>query len=352
MRRGGILILLIGLILIVGAGGLFFFLQTSGGLAPLDATGEGDPLASPAEPTAIPMVEIVVARVPIPASVIITDTVSFLRVEEIEQTRFDRERNVQSVLDVQGKMLLQPAGAGEPILKSNLTEPGLAQRIPPAEGNRPRDKAYPLVVNNLTGVANQVKVNDFVDVIVTFVVPRTLSRVTPLCDPCDPNIPPEMRIAPQPAFDTQLMVSTKTLVQHAQVLQVLRPPVTVEPTPEGQAAAGGGVQVDDSGAVIGPGADLQAAGGTITQGTWTVLLALNAQEAELLEFAQTSDARIVLVLRGAGDSDFEPTIGASMDLLLDEFGLPLPQPPPYYVISPDEQLTAVPTRTPAPTRVP
>ncbi|PDW04829.1 Flp pilus assembly protein CpaB [Candidatus Viridilinea mediisalina] len=346
MRRGGILILLIGLILIVGAGGLFLFMQTSGGISPLEP-GDFDLAELAAEPTEIPGVEIVVARAPIAAGVIITDTVSLLRLDEIDHNLFNADRNVQSVLDVQGMILLQPVGPGDPILQSNLTEPGLAQRIPPAEGNRPRHKAYPLVVNNLTGVANQVKENDFVDVVVTFVVPRTISRVVPR----DPDAPPEMQMPPQAAFDTQLMVSTKTIVQGAQVLQILRPPVTVDPTPEGQ-AAGGGVQVDDSGAVIGPGADLEAAGGTITQGTWTVLLALNAQEAELLEFAQTSDARIVLVLRGAGDTDFEPTIGASLDLLMDEFALPLPEPPPFYVVSPDEQLTPVPTRTPAPTRVP
>jgi pilus assembly protein CpaB len=61
---------------------------------------------------------------------------------------------------------------------------------------------------------------------------------------------------------------------------------------------------------------------------------------------------LVLVLRGAGDTAFEPTIGVTLDLLLSEFGLPLPQPPPYYVIGEDAQLIPAPTRTPAPTRVP
>ncbi|RRR65810.1 MAG: pilus assembly protein CpaB [Candidatus Viridilinea halotolerans] len=352
MRRGGILILLIGLILIVGAAGLFLFMQTSGGIGGIGGTGGSD--AGPTvEPTVPPPVEVVVARAPLPANVVITDTGQLLRTESIPQRDYDSQRHIVSVAEVQGMMLLQPVGLGQPIFKDNLAEPGLAQRLSPAEGDRPRDKAYPFVVNNLTGVANQVQQGDFVDVIVTFAVPRTVSRVVPNCAACDPNVPPEQRVPPQSSFETQIMVSTKTLIQQAQVLQILRPPVTVEPTPQGGAApADGGVQVDETGAVIGPGANANQAGGTITQGTWTLLLALNAQEVELMEFAQTSEARLVLVLRGVGDAAFEPTIGASMDLLLDDFGLPLPQPPPMYVISPDEQITPQPTRTPAPTRVP
>jgi pilus assembly protein CpaB len=82
------------------------------------------------------------------------------------------------------------------------------------------------------------------------------------------------------------------------------------------------------------------------------VLAINDQEAELMEFAIASEAHLVLVLRGAGDTGYEPTIGATFDLLIDEFGLPLPQPLRPYIVGVNEQLTPQPTRTPAPTRVP
>ncbi len=110
--------------------------------------------------------------------------------------------------------------------------------------------------------------------------------------------------------------------------------------------------VDETGAVVGPGSELETTGGTITPGSWMLVLALNDQEAELMEFALASDARVVLVLRGAGDDAFEPTIGTTLDLLISEFGLPMPEPPPYYVVAPEAQLTPQPTRTPAPTRIP
>ncbi|MCX7790106.1 MAG: pilus assembly protein CpaB, partial [Chloroflexaceae bacterium] len=69
-------------------------------------------------------------------------------------------------------------------------------------------------------------------------------------------------------------------------------------------------------------------------------------------FALASNARMVLVLRGAGDEAFEPTIGATLDLLISEFGLPLPYSAPPQVVGPETALTPEPTRTPAPTRVP
>jgi pilus assembly protein CpaB len=58
------------------------------------------------------------------------------------------------------------------------------------------------------------------------------------------------------------------------------------------------------------------------------------------------------VLRGAGDTAFEPTIGVTLDLLVAEFGLPLPRPLPPRVFGENEVLTPEPTRTAAPTRVP
>ena len=94
------------------------------------------------------------------------------------------------------------------------------------------------------------------------------------------------------------------------------------------------------------------AGSAVTQGVWTLLLAVNDQEVELLEFSLSTDARMVLVLRGAGDSGFEPTSGVTLDLLVAEFGLPLPRQVPPRVLSQDEVFTPEPTRTPAPTRVP
>ncbi len=344
MRRGGVLILLIGLILIVGAVALFLFLQPGGPLPGTGPVATGEVL-----PTEPPEVEVVRARVDIPANTVITDSLTLLEVISIPQSEFDAEENFSTVGEIEGKLTVRPFRANELITKSALVDPGLSQQIPTAEADRSRDKAYPFVVNNLTGVADQVKPGDFVDVVATFQVVRPVSTITESQAQTAPDGTTPADVNTNAIVDVPLR-STKTIVQRAQVIRIVRPPVVTEPTPEG-AAPEAAPPVDDTGQPIQP-ADSAAAGGVVTQGTWTLVLAINDQEAELMEFAISAEARLVLVLRGAGDSAFEPTTGVTLDLLIAEFGLPLPQPLQPFVVGVDEQLTPQPTRTPAPTRVP
>lgn len=332
MRRGGIVILLIGLILIVGAAALFFLLQQPGGGGLI-----GGAQPTPALPTEAPEVEIVRARVDIPANTLIADT-TLLDVITIPQTEFDPNQNFSRTGEIVGKLTTRPFRANEFIVKDGLTEPGLSQQIPTAEPDRARDKAYPFIVNNLSGVADRIVPGDFVDVVATFNVPRRESY---------PQV-----VNPERLLTDLTLNSTKTIVQRAQVLQIVRPPVATDATPEPGAAPESGSlpQVDASGQPIAP--ESGQASGAITAGAWTLLLALNDQEVELMEFALASNARMVLVLRGAGDEAFEPTIGATLDLLISEFGLPMPYSLPPQVVGPETALTPEPTRTPAPTRVP
>jgi len=78
-----------------------------------------------------------------------------------------------------------------------------------------------------------------------------------------------------------------------------------------------------------------------------VVLALTDQQAELIELSQKLEARITLVLRGSGDTSQEKTVGATFDLLVSEFGLPMPEPENPFVFAPDV-LTPQPTRTSIP----
>lgn len=335
MRRGGIVILLIGLILLVSAAALFFLLQQPGG-------GEliGGAQPTPALPTEVPEVQIVRARVDIPANTLIADT-TLLDVITVPQTEFDPDKNFSSSGEVVGKLTTRLFRANEFIVKAGLTEPGLSQQIPTAEAERARDKAYPFIVNNLSGVADRIVPGDFVDVVATFNVPRRWSY---------PTARDERGLVR--SLEDPIFVSTRTIVQRAQVLQIVRPPVATDATPVPGAAPGSGSlpQVDASGQPIEPASG--QASGPITAEAWTLLLALNDQEVELMEFALASNARMVLVLRGAGDNAFEPTIGATLDLLISEFGLPLPYALPPQVVSEEVAFNPEPTRTPAPTRVP
>lgn len=348
MRRGGVLILLIGLILIVGAIALFLFLQpgATGGLI-------GGQAPTSALPTEVPEVEVVRARVDISANTVISDGLTLLEVITIPQTEFDPDQNLSSISEVEGKLTTRAFRANEIIVRSALTEPGLSQQLPTAEPNRPRDKAYPFVVNNLSGVADTITQGDFVDVVATFTVTRRQSYPTGFT-------PGDATAGTQPELIRELtevqLNTTKTIVQRAQVVRIVRPAVSAEATPEDgapPAESGSLPQVDESGQPIDPAAaEAGATSGTITQGAWTLILAVNDQEVELMEFALAANARMVLVLRGAGDTAFEPTIGVTLDQLVSEFGLPLPRPLPPRVFSEQEAFTPEPTRTAAPTRVP
>ncbi|NNJ10482.1 pilus assembly protein CpaB [Chloroflexales bacterium ZM16-3] len=348
MRRGGVLILLIGLIILVAAGmGLFIFMQ---GQNPLSTASTS---AETALPTEVPLVGVVRARIDIEANTIISDT-SQIEIVQIPQNEFDENKDLTSLSDAQGKLAIRKILAEQPIQKADLTEPGLSQQIPTAEASRSRDKAYPFIVNSLSGVADQIKPGDFVDVVATFSLLRRYSYPTgqTVEDIGGVQVPVLEREITDLDFN-----ATKTIVQRAQVIKIIRPQVaapdaTPEPNPAAPPQSSSLPQVDASGQPIDSAQGGGDTTGSITQGAWTLILAVNNQEIELMEFALSTNSRMVLVLRGAGDSTYEPTIGATFDLLVSEIGMPLPQNLPPNVISPDQAFTPEPTRTPAPTRVP
>jgi pilus assembly protein CpaB len=316
MQRGALLFLLIGLIVIIGGLAAFLILRGGGTEMTTSQTPE-----TPPPPTKVPLVPVVQARVDLEANTLLNDQ-TVLKVVEVPVTEFDKAQEFSKINDVVGKLLINPVPAGRPIRRADLRDPGLAQRIPTPEPGQPRVKAYPLFVNNLSGVADQIGVNDFVDVVATFSV--------------------------------ETFFTTKTIIQRAQVLQIVRPavpaasaegagtsPTETIPPPQSSSLP----QVDASGQPITGGQVVEGGTGgvsTLTQGFWMVVLGLTDQEIELLEFALQSNARIVLALRGADDILIEETIGATLDILVREFGLPLPRPLPPQVYSEDEFLQPTP----------
>lgn len=332
MRRGGIVILLIGVIIALAAAGLlFFFLQNS--------TTVSD--ETTIEPTREPDVEVIVANVDIPANTLIADQ-GLLGTREIPESEFD-SRYFTNVNDVLGKLAVSNIRADELITQSDITEPGLSQQIPTAEPDRPRPKAYAFSSNSIAGVADQIKPGDFVDIVATFSMPRRISY------PTGREVDDQGQVTIERQVTEEFFPTTKTIVQQVQVLRIIRPGVPEEgtPGPEGEQAAE--PEVDESGRVVEPEA---GDGNTITPGSWLLVLAINDQEAELIEFALNTQSDISLVLRGAGDTDFEPTIGATYDLLVSEFGVPAPQVLDPHLISEEDAFIPNPTFTPAPTRIP
>jgi len=146
----------------------------------------------------------------------------------------------------------------------------------------------------------------------------------------------------------------KTLIQNVQVLQVLKPavpegtPGQSNAQPAAQQPAAGPPAVDANGQPIQPGQPgqpTQQTGpkttGTFQTGNWILMLALTDQQAEIVKFS-TESGTISLALRGRGDSAVDNTIGATLSLLVDQFGLPLPGGPAPEVIS-QSDLTPIPT---------
>ncbi len=337
MRRGGRLILLLG-VLIAAAAALFLyvFLQRPPEVTQLPNVPTPEP----------PKKQIVVARIDIPNNSVLTDTETFLDTGEISEAEFNARPQdyFTNVGELQGKVTLRDIGAAEPVFRGDVQEAGLSLQVPPAAPNEARPKAFPLSVGNLSGVADQIKPGDFVDVLVSFRFTRTFLR---------PGFNEQGQIIIKEETLTDLQ-STKTLAQNVQVLKVIKPPAAPEgtPTPGGPAPnQEGPPQTDQSGQQAQPGQQDQTGqpaqpgqpntGETITQGSWILIVALTDQEAEIVKLSREQGV-ITLVLRGRGDTAVENTIGATLDLLVSQFGLPLPNPPAPAFFSPN-QLTQVPT---------
>ncbi len=321
-----IVVILVILIILLAVGGAAALLVLNP--EALESVGGGQPTP---EPTEEPSVSVIIAAIDIDAGTVITDTATYLDTQPIPESDYNNRSSefLTSVQDVQNMLLTTDLAAGRPILASNLTIPGLSQRVPEADDpDEPRPKAYPLEVNSLTGVADQIQEGDFVDVVATYPIDRFV-QIT------------ETRIEPVTFY------STKTIVQRAEVLRVVRPPVDA-PSEEDAPAPGEDVQqpeqgaepqVDEAGRPIRPTQAQTGEGGaaTITPGTWIVVLAVTAQEAEALEYSDRvtqlvdpftgeSEADIALILRGADDDEDETTLGATLQILYSDFDVPVPGP--------------------------
>lgn len=348
MRRGGRLILLLGvLIAAVVALGVIFFLQQGG-------TSPSQQALLP--PTTAPTRRVVIAQADIPRNTLLTDTERLLDYSDIPEQQFNASPNDYFIdkSELSGKVTVGSISALSPVRARDVTDAGLSVQIPAAQAGQPRTKAISVLVNNLTGVADEITPNDFVDVLASFSINRVYLR---------------------PGFNDQGQVrfveeqftgqSTKTLIQNVQVLRIKRPEVAPEgtTTPTAQASANE-PQVDQNGQPVSGdqaqqqqqgGTNAAANSGTITPGSWLLVLAMTDQQAELLKFSRETGNGITLVLRGRGDSAAETTLGATLDLLVSNFGLPVPNPEVPFVAA-NNALTPQPTAaqpvatTPTPTR--
>lgn len=334
MRRGGRLLLLLGFVIAVAAALLFFFFfQTPA--APVTPI--------PATETPVPLKKVVAARIDIAANTVLSDTETYLTLIDIPEPQYLADPNTYftDFGSLTTKVTLRNIAADEIIRSDALIDAGLSLQVPvPEDPDAPRDKVIPLEVDNLTGVADQIRPGDFVDLVMTYEVQRLVLRPSLTVDPAT-GLPVVTTIE-----EPLVARTTKTMVQSVQVLRVLKPaaPDTAgTPTVEGAAPA-----------PVAPVATAKPNSDTYVPGAqWILLLAMSNQEAEIVKFTldqQDPKPQISLVLRGRGDENLADTTGVTLQLLISRYGLPLPEPVQALPVSPDE-LTPGPAR-PSPTPLP
>ncbi len=325
-----IIIIVVVLVLLLGAAAAAAFFLLGMPQNPPVAGGQQGNQPEQQEEEEEAGVPVIIAAIDIPANTVITDTETLLAEQEIPESEFEANSGqyLTSMLSVEDQLLTRSVNAGRPILRNDLVTPGLSRQIPPSDDeDEPDPKAYPLQVDNLSGVADQLTPGDSVDVVATYGIDQYIA-VT------------EDRI------ETVTFYTTKTVIQQAEVLRIIRP-ATGEPTEEGAAETTPGAdvqpppsdepQLDEQGRPVPPGQE-QAGATNITQGQWTVVLAVTDQEAEVLEYTTNEliASQFALTLRSADDDEIEDTLGATLNILYNEFDVPVPGPAGVLFDFPDQ----------------
>jgi len=276
-KRGGRVILLLALILVVAVAAGLLWLSKGGqiGIKPAQ-----QPTPAPTKP---PVKAIVVIKDLQPDFVLTQDNAAeYVALKDIPAEQFQLARNLTEIESVYNKRISStlPLIVNTPLDRRNLAEPPLSYQIPSGR------KGVPVLVNATSGVGHLIAPGDVVDVILLYdisVIPDyklgqgELSRMEP-CYECPPN----------------LLHVVKTVAQNIKVLRVVDYPPAESRTSEQQ--------------------------------LFLVLLAMTDQEAEIVKFAElVPQAEIQLVVRSYFDTAEEITTGITDKLLLEKY-LPVPCP--------------------------
>jgi pilus assembly protein CpaB len=314
MRRGSSsLFIIVGLFLLLAAGAAGVLLLYS------PAQGILANNAGQLPPTAEPMMPVVEALIDIEEGTVITATEDLLKMGEVPASQFVQGVNLVSVEDARNMIATTPLKAGEPIRQDSLRKAGLAQKIPAPKAGEESVKAFPVQVNSLSGVADLVQSGDFVDVVGSF----NLDVVTLRPGGVDTQDGQNKYIVTE---QTTNEGTAKIILQDVEVLDVIKPaPPTeseegAEPTPEPAP------ETQSNGDQSAPPKPVTNAN-TLNAGNWIIVIAVTNQEAEVLRFALDRGIGITTLLRRAGDHATERTVGATMRILVDNYGMPMPSFP-------------------------
>lgn len=352
--RGGRIFVILGLILVLGAAilGLVWFSRSQKPTVP--AVGE----APTPEPTAVPMLQIVVAVQNIPRGMRIKEDSNAVILREWPESAAP-EGMITELESVYGTIAREDIPRGMPVLQNMITaRPGelgvvgsdAALQIP--EGR----VAFAVPVAYYSSLAWALQPGDHIDVIISMplveldeefqtVLPNYAACVSPSMEEgCQNGEYGRLEVLPNgwvvnmtPGRDQQQWprLVTQLTVQDAIVLQVgewpsleeLYPEPTPTPTPEpgteGETAPPAAVSLP-------------------VDRVEPLTLAVTRQDALVLEYAQIVGARINFVLRRAGDAQPAATESVTLQYLMDRFAIQVPPKLPYGVTPPIQQVSPIP----------
>ncbi len=333
MRRGSSSLLVIfGLFVLLLAGAGMYVYIAKPGVLPGTATQ-----ALPPPP--MPDVEIVEAALDIQAGSLISDPDTLLTTGTIAGDDYaaNPDAYFTSAEDVRNLKAVATIRGGQPVRKEQVGPAGLSLKIPTPVPGQAALKAFPVQVNSLTGVADMVQPGDFVDVMASFNMDVHTFR--PGVQQDGETLTPGNLIVDEATNEG----SVKVLLQDVQVIDIVKP--AAPPTEEEQAAE---PETPPPAAAEEPTPQAQqvpqnASATELQDGNWLLVIAVTTQEAEVMRFALDRGIGISTLLRATGDHNTERTVGSTMRILIDNYGMPMPAVNPPVQLSGPALIPNVPT---------
>jgi Flp pilus assembly protein CpaB len=251
-------------------------------------------------PTPTPViVQVVAAKGPLKAyTVLNTDN---LQMKSVDQTTIVTT-TARTFQDVQGKMTLVDYQDGDVISKGAeaLRDPGLSRVV--AKGKR----AFGVSIQEINTFNQGLLENDTVDLLWS-----RLYDVTAYTQPPTGAAPEKVE---------RQAWTTKTLLQNVRILKVVTLAGGRATTSTGPVNAS--PQETDSAQKAQQA--LQAAYAADAPPTMVIILEITDQQAEVIKFAR-ENGKIDLALRAADDTDVERTTGITDKILIEDYGVVLPE---------------------------
>ena len=303
MKRSGLIYIVAGVVLAVTAGALLFLY-----LSNLTSQASQTPT-----PTPIPSVDVVVAGQDLKTGMILTADMIKREPRLVTEVEPDTLRNASEVVD---RMVVLEAKAGTVLRRGDLQSVPFV--LPKGK------KAMAVFVDDQSSVAGLVRERDYVDIVINEKIKIGDAKGTPQASGEQTSSNGKTGSALQP---TDEQTTVKAALQRIQVLKVVAPPATGN---QQQAAAASPPPAQttpgpEATATAQAYSEAQTQRGQITNAQAIVILAVTDQEAEVIHYARESGG-LQMILRGHDDESKEETKGMTLDILIRDYGLPVPKP--------------------------